>query len=389
MVYHLLILIFILIFFILINKNLDRKEHFYTYFLPFYNVQSNLLRDFYVNKDYNKNFFKHKINYNDVYIFSNSNSYNFFQNFNKNLLDKSVIYKTNLIKLDNYEDNLKNLEKYSNSITNISIPIFLKNELNNINLVSNLHTIYLLSLTKLKYGINTIKEIPYDSKIGILNDKNTIYYYYQKLFKDLKIDYQMKNINVYGSRKELYNDLLENKIEVALFFTELPNEEFDNFLNYDFMNEIIILPFDINKELNNLFFKKNDFAKIKYFNLNKINQKYLPKKFGNNYYFNFRPTIKLLSINELLVCNNKINKSLIDDIFTFLLKHRNTFKDTSFKIENIEPSYDLIKYIPFQKDILNIFRKNGYITNIDSDNCKYFVGKKECTNEVLKNNGLN
>ena len=72
-----------------------------------------------------------------------------------------------------------------------------------------------------------------------------------------------------------------------------------------------------------------------------------------------------------------------------MLKHRNTFKDTSFKIENIEPSYDLIKYIPFQKDILNIFRKNGYITNIDSDNCKYFVGKKECTNEVLKNNGLN
>ena len=41
-----------------------------------------------------------------------------------------------------------------------------------------------------------------------------------------------------------------------------------------------------------------------------------------------------------------------------------------------------------RKDILKIFKKNGYITNIDSPNCKYFVGKKECTKELLINNGM-
>ena len=154
------------------------------------------------------------------------------------------------------------------------------------------------------------------------------------------------------------------------------------------MNEVIILPFDVNNQLGNLFFKKNDFSELNYFNLNKINKKYLPKKFGNNYHFVYKPTIKLLKINSILVCNNKINTKIINEIFSFLIKYRNTFRNTPYQIDVIEPTFDLIKYIPYQKDILSLFRKNGYITNIDSPNCKYFVGKKECTQEVLKNNGM-
>ena len=390
MVYHLLIIIFILLLFILINKKLDTQENFDTYFLPFYNVESNLLRDFYVNDDNNKNYFKHKLNYNEVYIFSNKYSYSFFKKFNSKLLKKSLLYKTKMIELDNYDDNLKYLSKYDNSITNVTLPIILKDIQNQkkINLVARLHNIYLLSLKKLKYNINNIKDIPFDAKIGILNKDNTIYYYYDKIFKDLNIDYKKSNIIIYNSRKELYNDLLEDKIKVSLFFSELPNAEFDNFLDLDFMNEVIILPFDVNNQLGNLFFKKNDFSELNYFNLNKINKKYLPKKFGNNYHFVYKPTIKLLKINSILVCNNKINTKIINEIFSFLIKYRNTFRNTPYQIDVIEPTFDLIKYIPYQKDILSLFRKNGYITNIDSPNCKYFVGKKECTQEVLKNNGM-
>lgn len=390
MVYHLLIIIFILLLFILVNKHLNTQENFDTYFIPFYNVESNLLRDFYVNDDNNKNYFKHKINYNEVYIFFNKYSYNFFKKFNANLLKKSLLFRTNMIELNNYEDNLKYLSKYDNSITNVTLPIILKDKQyqSKLNLVARLHNIYLLCVTKLKYNIHNIKDIPFDTKIGILNKENTIYYYYHKIFKDLNIDYQQSNILIYNSRKELYNDLLEDKIKVILFFTELPNTEFDRFLDFDFMNEVIILPFNIDNQLSNLFFKKNDFSEISYFDLNKINKKYLPKKFGENYHFIYKPVIKLLKINSILVCNNKINTRIINEIFTFLIKYRNTFKDTPYHISVIEPTYELIKYIPYQKDILTLFRQNGYITNVDSPNCKYFVGKKECTNEVLKNNGM-
>lgn len=391
MIYHIFLLIIILILFIFINSRLKTQENFNTYFLPFYNVESNLLRDFYKNDDYNKNFFKQKINYNKVYIFTNQYSYDFFKKFNSNLLEKSLIAESNLINLDSFSNNIKYLSIYNNSIANVTLPIILKDSRfkNNINLVSKLHNIYLLCLSKLKYNIFTIKDIPFNEKIGILNDKNSIYFYYQKLFKDLNINYKKSNIIIYKTKKELFNDLLEDKIKVVLFFSDLPNKEFDNFLNLDFMNEIIILPFDINNELSNLFFKKNDFSEITYFNLNKINKKYLPKKFGSNYYFRFKPTIKLLKINQILVCNNKINSKLIEEIFTFILNYRKEVKNTPYQIDVIDPSYELIKYIPYQKDILTLFRKYGYITNVDSSNCKYFVGKKECTEELLKNNGMN
>lgn len=384
----LIIFLIILTIFILLNNHLVIQENYHTFFLPFYNVESNLLRDFYVNKDYKKNYFKHKMNYNKIYIFSSNNSFDFFNNFNKKLLAKTRIVKTNLIKLDDYNYNIKYLSKYNDSITNITLPIYLKNKNNNIKLISNLNNIYLIPLTKLKYNLHNLREISYKSKIGILNETNTIFYYYEKIFQDLNIEYTKNNITVYKNKNDLFNAFSKDEVEIILLFTELPNNDFDNFLNYDFNNEIIILPFEINSNISNIFFKKNDFSKITYFDLNKITQKYLPKKFGDYHYFNFKPYIKLLTIQELLICNKNIKSSLINDIFSFLLEYRNTFRNTAFQINNIEPSHDLIKYIPFQSDVLKLFRKYGYITNVDSPNCKYFVGKKECTPKLLHNNGL-
>lgn len=388
MVYTYLVIIIILIIFILFNYYLNIQENFDTYFIPFYNNGSNLLRDFYKNEDYNKNFFKHKINYNDIYIYSSSNGYIFFNDFNKKLIQKSRIAKSNLVKLDNYNDNINYLLKNNNSITNITLPIYLKNPNNNLKLISNLHNIYLICLTKLKYKFYNLNNIPFNSKIGILNEKNTIFYYYKKLFKDLNIDINDNNIKIYKNTEELYNGLMNDEVKLILYFTELPNKKLDDFINIDFMNELIILPFDLNNKISNLFFKKNDYAKIKYFDLNKITQKYMTKKFGNYYYFTYKPDIKLLTIKEFLICNKNINNNLVNDIFKFTFNYKQKFDKTPFQIDNIEPSYDLIKYIPYHPEVLNGFRNFGYITNIKSPNCKYFVGKKECTQELLDNYGL-
>ena len=384
-----LILLFILILFIIINKYLVIQENYDKYFTPFYNNETNLLRNFYVNKDYNKNYFKHKINYNEVYIYSSNNGYMFLEKFNENLLQNSLIAKTNIYKLNNYKENINYLLKNDNSITNITLPIYLKNKTNNINLICNLNDIYLLCITKLQYQIYSINDIKYKTKIGILNEKNTIYFYYNKIFNDLNIDYNKNNIIIYNEIDKMYDDLLNNKIEMIMYFSELPNDKLNDLLNIDFMNELIILPFDLNNKKKNIFFIKNDFSKINYFDLNKITQSYLPKKFGNNHYFNFNPFIKLLSIKEFLICNNKINNNLIEDIFNFIIKYRKKFDNTPFQIDKIEPSYELIKYIPYHPIILKVFREYGYITNVDSKNCKFFIGKKECTNELLENNGLN
>ena len=389
MVYNYLIFIIILILFIITNKYLVIQENYDKYFTPFYNVESNLLRDFYKNDDYNKSFFKHKINYNEVYIYSNNNGYMFLKKFNDNLLQNSLIAKTNLYKLNNYNENIKYLLQNDNSITNITLPIYLKEKTDKINLVCNLNDIYLINITKLKYRIYSINDITYKTKIGILNQKNTIYFYYEKIFNDINIDYNKNNIIIYDNVDKMYDDLMNNKIEIIMYFSELPNEKLNNLINIDFMNELIILPFDLNKKKKNIFFIKNDFTKIKYFDLNKITQSYLPKKFGSNYYFTYKPNIKLLTIKEFLICNKKINNNLIEDIFKFTLNYRKKFDNTPYQIDKIEPSYELIKYIPYHPVVLKVFREYGYITNINSNNCKFFVGKKECTEKLLENTGLN
>lgn len=386
MIYVILVIIFIL--FIIINKYLIIQENYHTYFIPFYNVESNLLRDFYINKDYNKNFFKHKMNYDYIYIYSNKTFYDFFKNFNKNLINKSKIVNTKLIKLDNYKENIKNILKNNNSITNITLPIYLKNKSDDINLICNLNKIYLLCITKLKYNFFNLNDIPNNSKIGILDEKNTIYFYYDKIFKDINKEYNNINIIIYKTQQELFDALMNEKVKIILYFSELPNKDLNNFIDYDFMNELIILPFDLNDKIKNLFIKKNDFCKIEYFDLNRITQKYLPKKFGDYYYFQFRPNIKLLSLKELLICNNKIDASIINDIFSFILNNKHIYNNTPYQIDYIEPSYDLIKYIPYNSEILKLFRKYGYITNEDSDKCKYFVGVKECNKDMLKNYGF-
>lgn len=121
MVYAYFIIIIIFILFVILNKYLNIQENYDVYFKPFSNNKVNLLANFYKNKDYNKNYFKHKINYNDIYIYSCENGNIFFNSFNKKLLQKSRIAESNLILLSNYKDNIKNILKNDNSITNITI----------------------------------------------------------------------------------------------------------------------------------------------------------------------------------------------------------------------------------------------------------------------------
>lgn len=383
--------IIILILFVIVNYYLNVQENYLTYFLPFYSIDSKPLRNFYINDDYNKNYFKQKLNY-EIFNFlgskKNPNS-DFLKQFSKRLLSKSNIVQSNYIELDNDDLVLKELNENKNSMSMITIPTYLnysKNNKNlNISLLSNLYSSYLLTITKLKYSINSLSEINSNTKIGIFKN-NTIYNFYEKLFDDM--NKSIKNIKIYNTLKELHNSLLNDENEVIIYFSELPSSLLDNLIQSDYESQVIILPFDLSSKISSIFFKKNDYAKIGYFDLNKIKGKYLPKKFGDYYYFRFKPIINLLKINQYLVCNKDLNKKVVRDVFSYIFEYRKSYNQGSYLIENIEPNYDLIKYLPFHPEVLNVFREKGYITNLNNDNCKYFVGIKECTDKVLEDNGM-
>ena len=60
-----IIIILIIIFYVsnkyILKKNI--KEHYLTYFLPYYNNEKNVLANFYKNNENNLNYFKKKFNY--------------------------------------------------------------------------------------------------------------------------------------------------------------------------------------------------------------------------------------------------------------------------------------------------------------------------------------
>ena len=49
---------------------------------------------------------------------------------------------------------------------------------------------------------------------------------------------------------------------------------------------------------------------------------------------------------------------------------------------------DKLEYLEYHEGVLDFFKKYGYISNIDNDNCKYLVGKMECNEENLANNNF-
>ena len=393
MKYIIICVCIIFLLFLYINKIIQVQENYLTYFLPFYNVESNLLRDFYVNEDNNKNYFKSKMIYNKFYFIGNNDqsTSTFLNDFSSRVISKTNIVNTNVILTNSLPEVIDKLKNNDNIISLINLPQYLSisNTLNNSNvrLISNLYKKYLLILTQLKYNIHSIYDININTTIGILK-QNSIFYYYENFFNDINKPLKKENVKIYESFEDLTKGFLNNEIEVILFFKELPSVEVNDLLNQDYENQIIILPFKLPPKINTIFQKKHDYTQISYFDLNKIVQKYLPKKFGNEYYFVYKPDIQLLSISEYLICSKNLKDSIAAEVFNFIIQYRNVYRNTSYEIPLIEPSYNLIKYIQYHTQILKEFRKKGYITNIDSENCSKFVGVKECTKKVLENNGL-
>lgn len=380
------IIIFVCIYllFILVNYLSKPHENFLTYFIPFYNINSSRLIKFYENNDNNKNFFENKMIYDPIFFIKGDNSVinGFLTDLSARLIQKTNLVHTNIIQEQN---NLLHILNTRKTISVITIPRYINNPdykiKENIRLISKLNKIYFLAITKLQFNIYNIGDITFDTKIGIPRN-NPMFYFYKSFLKDVNIT--VKNIIIYDTNEELVKDFINNKIQFIFTFSELPHSFLNNIIDNDFQNEIIILPFNLNKErINKLFKKKSSYIEISYFNLTKISLKYLPKKFGDHYYFQYKPIIPLLSIHNNLVCNISLENTIIDQIFNFLFTYRNIYRGTNLQINTIEPDYNLIRYIPFHPQIIESFKKKGYITDTDSENCKYFVGVEPCTPKTL------
>lgn len=395
-----IILLIFLILFIAFKKYKKKniiQEHYLTYFLPYYNPNLDLLSNFYLENDDNKNYVKKHFNYKQLVFTSDIINSGFLKILASNFIANSTIVDVKL-KIDNNTlsvlDDLNN-NKISFSINNITNLVHytdtLKKDLNNIRLINYLYKEYLYFFTKKSYGFTSLDKIPTKCKIGILAEPNPIFFLYKKLLDDLKYkendDY---TIIPYKTLEDLFVGFRDNKCQLVIILDVFPNKKISTLLDQIAGDDMILIPFDINNET--LYLRKNYFLSIDYIDLNKLSKSFLPKSFGKYEYNIYKPSFKCCSITKILLTNNQTDTDYIYNLTKFLGDNyrdiNNSIGDEAYNINPINIDTAKTQILDFHHSALKYFKEKGYIGYYEHINCKYLAGTTECTEQSLKDNNL-
>jgi len=387
----------ILIFYFLNNilKN-NIKEHYLTYFMPFYHVENNDLFKFYDNNENNLNYFKKKFNFHTLKIGTNKLDEYFIEILIKNFISMSYVLNTNIIY---YSNNILSIDDLNNNKINFSTTDYLtlnyymnnlNKDINKLKLITTLFRQYIYIFTNKKYKIFTINNIPPDFIIGI-NKNDILINYYNIFLKNIGL---IENINykiiLYNDINTLFKELNNEKCNMIMICDVFPNNNIITILNNLLNSDIILLPFELPNE--KLFLKKQPSINIDYVDLNYLSNSYLPKKFGKYEFTKFRPMIKIPYIYKILITNiytdPKVTYSFIKFYYENYKKINNNINQKGYKIDNIEINNFRIFFLKYHQGVLNFFKEKGYITNNNNENCKYLVGSNKCNNETLEANNL-
>jgi TRAP-type uncharacterized transport system substrate-binding protein len=401
--YVVIFLIFFIIYYIfyLLNhhifKKKEIKEHYLTFFLPFYDASNTDLANFYSNNDNDKNYLKKKFNYSNLKV-GTFESELFIANFLlKNFIATSYSNRSSIITYNKKMNALNDLinNKIQFCFYTYECLLYYSNILNksikNISLVSTLYKEYFYFITKKKYNVFSISEIPLNFKIGILNDPNTMFFYYEKFLKDLGYkkdeDYIIK---IYNSIDEASADFVNDECNLLLLVDIFPKNDINNFVDNNFLEDIILLPFEI-KNLD-LFKKKNKYINVEYMDLNFFAKTYMPKKFSKYTYTKNKPTIKLASHRKLLLTNNDADPEITYYFIKYLYENNksnnNNLPEIGYKVESIGLNNNNIDFLDYNKGVLKYFYEKGYITHSDDQNCINLVGTTTCDEKSLNANNL-
>ena len=394
-----IIIILIIIFYVsnkyILKKNI--KEHYLTYFLPYYNNEKNVLANFYKNNENNLNYFKKKFNYDIIKYGIIKNDFTYVRDVLSEYISKSNLYKAEILM---YTDKLQGLDDLLNNRINFNLNNYstithytdvLNKNIDNLRLITTLYNLYIYIFTKKKYNIFSINNLPYKIKIGILNYPEAFFLYSHNFLRDLgykeNIDY---TLNIYNTFDELIKGFINEECNIIIIEDVFPNNKIKIFLDNNIVDEIILLPFNIVKE--ELFLKKNPSIIIDYIDLNLLSASYLPKKFENNEYSKNKPNLKIAYKHKILLSNKNTDPKYTYSIIKFFRENWKYLNSNTpikgYEISGIEIDNNKIGYLDYHEGVLNYFYDIGLITNIDNDNCKYLIGKMSCNEKNLKNNNL-
>lgn len=393
-----LLIIFLVILFFYKKNNNELIENFYTFYLPFYkpkiNEKINLMNNY--NEPYFKDIFNNKVykigfikRENDKFgkllislLIANSKNFNFeLVYFNTS---KELINALNNNKID--YGNASSL--YLNKINEEKMNNKKKND-DNILFICNTFKLYTFILSKKKNGIENLRNISGNKKIG-MNSKNSNTYVLSNKILEYTNNVEGKDYSFYFNQNVdiLFNKLKNDEIDILFYSDIYPSKKVNNFISNNQEDEYILFP------INNLgkdFFEKNINIKKSVIDLNDIDT-FLPKVIDNIYYYIYRPDFELLSVQYYLLTNDFNDNELVMNIINIIKDNIHLFnKLDNFKYNKISKgsfAYDIIDDIQFSNNAIKYYYDKGYFTNTDNDSCKYFVGVKKCNEKTLLNNGF-
>lgn len=383
-----IIIILIYVFFIYSSKN---KEHFITWFLPYYNKSTGELTEStppYITSNLELNYLEYDTFDNLIVNIKEKNTYYDF--LFKNIL-KSLRLKRFFIM--NMKNSLEEVSKNPINTAIFSAPYIVNrinrdiDKLKNINFVIYTNYRFLFFIVNSSSNISRLKEI--DNKIINIGPKDTDEYIFgNTIIDNLKDKHKISPKQVFEydvdtSFKKLINGEIDGMVMTDLF----PSEKLNKIIETNTNMKLILIPIeDINE---NVFLQMRPYAFKVSLDQNNLPKNYLPVKVKNLYFDKFRPNITSYRYPEIMVCNKDANPKLIFNIVKSIVSNLNIINKSDYVIKNqfnylSFPDIANNQYIPEHIGAKLFYKNISINTNYADDLCKYFVGNAKCTPERIE-----
>lgn len=383
-----IIIILIYVFFI---YSPQYKEHFITWFLPYYNKSTGELTEStppYITSNLELNYLEYKTFDNLIINIKEMNTY-------YNFLFKNILKSLRINNLF-INDKKYTLDEISNSKihTGIFSAPFIVNSINkNIDMLKNINFViytnyrFLFFIVNRASNISRLKEI--DNKIiNIGPDETDEYIFGKTIIDNLKDKHkispkQVFNYDVNTSFKKLINGEIDGMVMTDLF----PSEKLNKIIETNTDMKIILIPIeDINETV---FLQRRPYTLKVNLDQNNLPKNYLPVKIKDLYFNKFRPNITSYRYPEIMVCNKDASPKLIFNIVKSIVSNLDIINKSDYVIKNqfnylSFPDIANNQFIPVHVGA-DIYYKNISINTTYSDDlCKYYVGNAKCTPERIE-----
>lgn len=383
-----IIIILIYVFFIYSQQY---KEHFITWFLPYYNKSTGELTEStppYITSNLELNYLEYDTFDNLIVNIKEKNTYYdfLFKNILKSLRLKRIFIMNTKNALEEVSKNPINTAIFSAPyiVNRINRDI---DKLKNINFVIYTNYRFLFFIVNSSSNISRLKEI--DNKIINIGPKDTDEYIFGKnIIENLNDKFKISPKQVFEYDVDTsFKKLISGEIDGMVMTDLFPSEKLNKIIETNQNMKLILIPIeDINE---NVFLQMRPYAFKVSLDQNNLPKNYLPVKVKNLYFNKFRPNITSYRYPEIMVCNKDANPKLIFNIVKSIVSNLNIINKSDYVIKNqfnylSFPDIANNQYIPEHIGAKLFYKNISINTNYADDLCKYFVGNAKCTPERIE-----